>query len=166
MSDRATKDIEGIADGAAWEAFCESLRRSGHAVLEAAPDDAFDRAEGLRYVSRLARHFLRATLEEADPATAVLSSSTSQLFIKAATTKKSVIRSIILLGISAALMLCSILLAVVVLRTLNLSQLISFAACAYVLVPLGGRIVFGERLLPRFWVGTTLIVVGIFIANF
>ena len=37
------------------------------AELDAAPDDAFDRAEGLRYVSRLARNFLRNATETSQP---------------------------------------------------------------------------------------------------
>lgn len=99
-------------------------------------------------------------------ASAVLSSSISQLFIKAASARGTLGRAIMLLGAGAALLICSVLLAVVVLRTMNLSQLVSFAACAYVLVPLGGHFVFGERLLPRFWVGALLIVMGILCANF
>ena len=55
-----------------WEEFCDSLRDAGRQVLEAAPDDDFDRAEGLRYVTRLATNFLKANLEEADPARAIL----------------------------------------------------------------------------------------------
>ncbi len=58
-----------------WEGFCDALRGAGRQVLEAAPDDDFDRAEGLRYVTRLATNFLRANLEEADPARALLNQS-------------------------------------------------------------------------------------------
>jgi hypothetical protein len=55
-------------DAAAWDEFCDQLRAAGHTVLAAAPDDPFDRAEGLRYVTRLTRHFLRSSLEDANPA--------------------------------------------------------------------------------------------------
>ena len=99
-------------------------------------------------------------------ASAVLSSSISQLFIKAASVRGSFIRTVILLGISAALLICSVLLAVVALSTMNLSQLVSFAAGAYVLVPLGSHFVFGDRLFPRFWIGALLIMSGILFINF
>ncbi len=55
-----------------WEEFCDMLRDAGRQVLDAAPDDDFDRAEGLRYVTRLAANFLKANLEESDPARAIL----------------------------------------------------------------------------------------------
>ena len=58
-----------------WEEFCDLLRDAGRQVLDASPDDDFDRAEGLRYVTRLASNFLKANLEEADPARAILSQS-------------------------------------------------------------------------------------------
>ncbi len=56
----------------AWEAFCDQLKSAGRMALEAAPPNAFDRGEGLRYVTRLARAFMRSTLEDADPALARL----------------------------------------------------------------------------------------------
>lgn len=52
-------------DERAWIEFCEGLERTGRAVLAAAPDDALDRAEGLRYVARLARGFLRDVVADA-----------------------------------------------------------------------------------------------------
>ncbi|MCY4133714.1 MAG: DUF1214 domain-containing protein [bacterium] len=58
-----------------WEEFCDLLRDAGRQVLDASPDDDFDRAEGLRYVTRLASNFLRANLEESDPARATLNQS-------------------------------------------------------------------------------------------
>lgn len=97
---------------------------------------------------------------------AVLSSSTSQLFLKAASSRATPSNAIVLLGIAVALQISAVLLAVLVLRTLNLSQLVSFAAFAYVLVPLGSHFVFGDRLLTRFWIGAILIVVGVLYANF
>jgi drug/metabolite transporter (DMT)-like permease len=105
-------------------------------------------------------------LELAFCTSAVLSSSTSQMFIKAATIRNSPGRSVILLGIGLSLLIFGALLAVLALRTLNLSQLIPFAALAYVLVPLGSHFVFRDRLLPRFWIGTILIVGGILCTNF
>ncbi len=76
MGDEA---LERVIDGRVWDDFCDRLKATGHRVLEAAPDDAFDRAEGLRYLSRLLRHFLKATLEDADPAAAVLSTETPKI---------------------------------------------------------------------------------------
>lgn len=55
----AAREIE------AWEALCEELKATGRRVLETAPEDALDRAEGLRYVARLTAAFLR--LVTADP---------------------------------------------------------------------------------------------------
>ena len=46
MSD--TEAIARIEDGRAWNDFCEKLREAGAQILAAAPDDAFDRAEGMR----------------------------------------------------------------------------------------------------------------------
>jgi len=97
---------------------------------------------------------------------AVLSSSISQLFIKASAVQGALGNFITLLGIAAVLQIGSVLLAVVVLQTMNLSQLVSFAAGAYVLVPLFSHFVFGERLLTRFWAGSFLIVMGILYVNF
>lgn len=97
---------------------------------------------------------------------AVLSSSTSQLFLKAAAARTTASRVVVLLGIAVTLLVCSVLLAVLALRTLHLSQLVSCAAFAYVLVPVGSHFVFGDRLRPRFWVGAIMIAAGILCANF
>lgn len=92
---------------------------------------------------------------------AVLSSSISQLFIKGASITGTRTHAFWLLAAGALLLCCSVLLVVLALRNLPLSQLMSFAAGAYVLVPLGSRVVFREELTPRFWFGTLLIVLGI-----
>ena len=96
---------------------------------------------------------------------AVLSSSTSQLFLKAASARATLSRTLFLVGIAATLQIFSVLLAVLALQTLNLSQLVPFAAFAYVLVPLSSHFVFGDRLQSRFWIGATMIVAGILCAN-
>ncbi len=72
-------DLERLRDGRAWHALCDRLKETGDAILAAAPDDDFDRAEGLRYLSRLTHHFLRQTLDESDPALARLSSSSPRI---------------------------------------------------------------------------------------
>ena len=92
---------------------------------------------------------------------AVLCSSISQLFMKSASARARLAKVLLLLGVGCALQLGSVLLAVVVLRTIQLSQLVPFAAVAYLLVPIGSHFVFNERLLPRFWLGALLIVAGI-----
>lgn len=95
---------------------------------------------------------------------AVTSSSLSQLFIKAASVDTAWGRRLMLLGCGAALQLGAIILAVLALRTMTLSQLVAFAAFAYVMVPLGSHLVFGERLWAGFFIGSALIVLGIVVA--
>jgi len=57
-----------IMDATAWTDFCESLKLAGNAVLdESSPADPFNRAEGLRYLSRLVRAGLETFMENADP---------------------------------------------------------------------------------------------------
>ncbi|AOS81328.1 MULTISPECIES: hypothetical protein [Hydrogenophaga] len=92
---------------------------------------------------------------------AVLSSSTAQMLMKAASTLGALRRGFPLLTAGIALQLTSVILAILVLRSLQLSQLMPFAALAYVLVPLGGALVFKERLTARFWSGAILIALGI-----
>ncbi|MCH2172049.1 DUF1214 domain-containing protein [Myxococcota bacterium] len=72
MNEQATS--EPIDEGAVWSEFCDRLKAAGEKVLAASPDDPFDRAEGLRYLSRLTHHFLRTSIDEADPASATVSS--------------------------------------------------------------------------------------------
>ncbi|MCU1593434.1 MAG: hypothetical protein JWO12_826 [Frankiales bacterium] len=57
---------EAVLTGQAWTDFCTALEKAGQVVL-AGPDNAFDRAEGFRYLSRLLRNSLYATLENSDP---------------------------------------------------------------------------------------------------
>ena len=57
-----------LVDGRAWSAFCRALEEAGQAVLrEGTPTDAFDRAEGFRYLTRLLRAGLESQLEFSDP---------------------------------------------------------------------------------------------------
>lgn len=64
--------LAALQDGSAWDEFCEHLRRAGRNVIDRAPDDVFDRAEGLRYVGRIARHALKSFIEERDAAAPVI----------------------------------------------------------------------------------------------
>jgi hypothetical protein len=62
-----------ILDGSAWRDFCRALERAGDVVLRPrSPHDAFDRAEGFRYLTRLTRVALESFLEFADPRFPVL----------------------------------------------------------------------------------------------
>lgn len=92
---------------------------------------------------------------------AVVSSSTAQLLLKGASSNGISAKGFRLLAMGIVLQLLSVLMAVLVLRTLALSQLMPFAALAYVLVPLGGVVVLKERLTTRFWWGSFLITAGI-----
>ncbi|MBX3273477.1 MAG: DUF1214 domain-containing protein [Sandaracinaceae bacterium] len=68
MTSRSEKRI---LEGKTWEEFCERLRAAGQVVLDG-PDDAFDRAEGFRYLSRITRAALETFVEHADPLAPVL----------------------------------------------------------------------------------------------
>ena len=57
-----------ILDGSVWHEFCDRLRDAGDAVLrDSTPADAFTRAEGFRYLTRMLRAGLDAFLEHGDP---------------------------------------------------------------------------------------------------
>ncbi len=62
-----------IMDGSSWADFCDKLKAAGEIVLrDASPADPFDRAEGVRYLSRLTRVALESYIEFADPLAPVL----------------------------------------------------------------------------------------------
>lgn len=64
-----TESEERVASGKAWDEFCDSLKEAGQVVQSsAAPDDAFNKAEGYRYLSRMLRAGLESFLEHGDPA--------------------------------------------------------------------------------------------------
>lgn len=65
--------------GAAWDDFCAQIQKAGHEILQEASDDPFEQAEGLRYVTRLARNFLKASIEESDPAAPVVSTENPKI---------------------------------------------------------------------------------------
>jgi hypothetical protein len=57
---------EAVVTGQAWAEFCRTLEQAGQVVLSG-PETPLDRAEGFRYLSRLLRNSLYATLENSDP---------------------------------------------------------------------------------------------------
>lgn len=60
--------VERVSDGRAWADFCDTLKASGEIVLrDASPEDALDRAEGFRYLTRVARMALGQFVEMPDP---------------------------------------------------------------------------------------------------
>jgi hypothetical protein len=62
-----TESVDRVASGRAWHEFCDALKRAGDQVLRPeAPADAFTRAEGYRYLSRLLRIGLEMNVEGAD----------------------------------------------------------------------------------------------------
>lgn len=62
-----------VMDGSLWDEFCDNLKEAGKVVQStAAPDSAFDKAEGYRYLTRLLRGGLESSLEFGDPAFPVL----------------------------------------------------------------------------------------------
>ena len=57
-----------VLSGEVWADFCDSLKEAGELVnADLAPDDAFNRAEGYRYLSRMLRAGLESFLEHGDP---------------------------------------------------------------------------------------------------
>ncbi len=73
------ENLVRLRKGQVWHDFCDRLKQAGDEILAAAPDDDFDRAEGLRYLTRLTHHFLRSTIDESDPAMALLASSSPKI---------------------------------------------------------------------------------------
>jgi undecaprenyl phosphate-alpha-L-ara4N flippase subunit ArnE len=96
---------------------------------------------------------------------AVFSSSASQLCMKSASRSKLKMHQQMMLCAGIIGQLFSVLCAVVTLRTLSLSYLITFAAMAYIIVPMGGHLAFGDQLNRQFWLGAGLIILGIIVAS-
>ena len=64
MSD-TTDSEQRVVNGQAWEDLCDGLKEAGQLVFsEKAPANAFDRAEGYRYLSRMLRAGLESFLEQ------------------------------------------------------------------------------------------------------
>ena len=59
---------QAIVSGKAWEDFCDQLKAAGNVLkYPGAPQDAFQQAEGIRYLTRLTRAGLEAYVEYGDP---------------------------------------------------------------------------------------------------
>jgi len=64
---------ERVVSGRSWDEFCDTLKAAGASLnFPGTPRDAFNQAEGYRYLSRLARAGLMAFVEHADPKAPVL----------------------------------------------------------------------------------------------
>ncbi|MEI8299798.1 MAG: DUF1214 domain-containing protein [Pseudomonadota bacterium] len=61
-----------ILDGAAWSEYCRTLERAGSIIIERSEREQLDRAEGLRYLSRMTRCGLERYVEFGDPLAPVL----------------------------------------------------------------------------------------------
>jgi hypothetical protein len=69
ISGKTEADVHAshIVSGKAWSGFCDHLKTAGAAlVYQGAPRDAFQQAEGVRYLSRLTRAALEAYVEYGD----------------------------------------------------------------------------------------------------
>jgi hypothetical protein len=75
LTGRTEDDIhtERIVSGKAWDEFCDQLKLAGASLtFPGTPRDAFQQAEGVRYLTRLTRAGLEAFVEYSDPAFPVL----------------------------------------------------------------------------------------------
>lgn len=63
-----TRSEQRILDGTTWREFCRALEKAGDTILRpSTPANVFDRAEGIRYLTRLVRAGLDSQIESADP---------------------------------------------------------------------------------------------------
>ena len=59
---------ERIVSGRLWDDYCDALKQAGRLLQRPeAPRDAFNQAEGMRYLSRMVRAGLEALVESTDP---------------------------------------------------------------------------------------------------
>jgi hypothetical protein len=61
------EDAQRLLSGAAWEEFCDALRRAGRTVLASEARSDLDRAEGFRHLATLTAAGLRHVFDLADP---------------------------------------------------------------------------------------------------
>lgn len=63
-----TEAEQRVIEGTTWDNFCDALKEAGKIIRsEKAPKDAFNQAEGYRYLARLLRGGLESFLEYRDP---------------------------------------------------------------------------------------------------
>jgi hypothetical protein len=68
MTDKTTPE-QRVLSGEVWSDFCDALKEAGELVnADKAPQDAFNRAEGYRYLARMLRAGLESFLEYGDSA--------------------------------------------------------------------------------------------------
>jgi hypothetical protein len=75
LSGKREEDIvnQRIVTGKAWDEFCDQLKLAGASLhYPGTPEDPFQQAEGIRYLTRLTRAGLEAFVEYRDPAYPVL----------------------------------------------------------------------------------------------
>ena len=73
MTESLTQQEQRIVDGTVWNEFCDTLKLAGNTILApGTPDDPMNRAEGWRYLSRIARAALQTFVEHNDPLAPVL----------------------------------------------------------------------------------------------
>jgi hypothetical protein len=62
-----------VIDGTTWDEFCDLLKAAGQVLQRpGTPEDAFTRAEGIRYLTRITRAALQTFVEHNDPKAPVL----------------------------------------------------------------------------------------------
>ena len=72
-ADEPTAAHRRVMDGTSWSEFCRMLDLAGHVMMRPrSPNDPLDRAEGYRYLSRIARAALETFVEHSDPQAPVL----------------------------------------------------------------------------------------------
>jgi len=79
MSPKEQAPSAPILDERAWAEYVRRTQNAARLVMAAAPDDPLDRAEGLRYVGRIAQYGLQRFIEESDPAHPVVTKSLPKL---------------------------------------------------------------------------------------
>lgn len=92
----------------------------------------------------------------------VLTTTVTQLCLKKAANSTPKLLLLILI-VSGLCMVFSVLALVWVLRTLQLTQIVPFAACAYITVPLCESYFFKKKLGAKFWLGIVTIITGIYL---
>jgi drug/metabolite transporter (DMT)-like permease len=102
---------------------------------------------------------------------AVILAAFGQIFLKMGTVKSffgtmrffSFLSAWTILGITS--MVVSMLLSIQALSVLPLKELVSILPMVYILVPLLARLFLKESVPKRVFIGTTIIIIGIFIFN-